>query len=126
VLTVESAKALRKAGLQWEPKADDHYYWIEAEGRPVLDCISNAEMFCHSYQITQAARTEKFIFAPVLEQLLAELKKHSEFVKITWLVMDKKWDCVIDARQQFLADSPEEAAAEALLWVLKKAGGANG
>lgn len=110
MINLETARELKDAGLKWEPKRGD-WYWVW--GTHILDLIT----FDRSNLVP-----ENILFAPRLDQLLAELRKHSKFVKITWLVMEQKWCCVIDARQQFISEEPEEAAAQALLWILRKEG----
>jgi hypothetical protein len=120
VRNLETAKALKNAGLKWEPKRGDFYINHPEYPKCEAICIGVQERV---NIVKQWANDDHIIWLPNLSQLLAELRKHSRFVKITWLVMDEKWCCVIDAREQFLADTPEEAAAKALLWVLERNGG---
>lgn len=111
MISLEKARKLKEAGLVWKARIGDWYYEDAGEdsGHFLIDCYEG------TYQIP---KHDNMIWLPSLSQLLGELRKHSMFVKITWLVMDEKWDCVIDGREQFLADTPEDAAAEALIWIL--------
>lgn len=120
MLSLETARKLKVAGLKWEPQKGDWIYNYHGfVSRITLDCVENTEVD-QWVALMDNYCNRTVIFAPRLDQLLAELRKHSRFVKITWLIMEEKWCCVIDSRNQFIADSPEEATAQALLWIYEQ------
>lgn len=116
VISRELAEKLQSAGLVWEPKIITEenigdWYVIEGQNEPQL--LSGRDFHIAAYK-------NKLTWLPSLGQLLDKLRKRSEFVKITWLVIDEQWCCVIDDRRQFTADTPEDAAGHALLWIIKR------
>ena len=143
MISFETAKKLKEAGLQWEYNQNDCFYHILSTTTESIRNGNITGIITHSYKYPgnkfvysgewgfgfnlsdEAAEKEiervvKYsIFAPRLDQLLAEIEKYSEFVKITKLVMGGNWLCVIDAREQFEAKTPDEAAGLALIWILK-------
>ena len=130
MISLEKAKELKEAGLLWEPCFGE---WVHVDGENKM-IVHVCEGEFGEYKdirclspftgIAKGLRDADCVLLPRLDQLLAEIRKYSKFAKITWLVMNKKWDCVVDGREQFLAEVPEDAAADALLWMVNQEAGA--
>lgn len=155
MISLETAKALKKAGLPWEPKMGDWYYFG--------DSAENQSLFINP---SEKEVPEGIYFAPRLDQLLAEIEKRGYDIDLMHFAINKNnndqiddpvWSCEVnkflgfkqvdngepkliihnkDGSNQevnvnkhfkehrltncFDADSPDEAAAQALLWILKE------
>ena len=114
MISLEMARKLRDAGLEWEPLAGDFYSWC---GRNWL------VDFCQTSQAEILARQpDPALWLPRLDQLLAEVEKGNY-----------EW-CLEQARDQyrlslwfdqacvyeFRSDTPDDAAGQALLWILSQ------
>ena len=92
MISIETAKALK--GLEWKPKEVP----------------------------------EGIYFAPRLDQMLAEIEKRGyEYSLNTSTVGNKEYFILVSKRnygflinEAFRSNAPEEAAAQALLWILKE------
>lgn len=99
MISLETAKALKDAGLVWEPKLGDLFK------------------------------------LPRLDQLLAEIVKNNWGCRLSVLWIEdfpKGYECLLarteeteegkweEYAQRFVTASPEEAAAQALLWILNQ------
>lgn len=95
MLSIETAKKLKDAGLVWNPDIGDIFF-IE----------------------------EEWLFAPRLDQLLAEIEKRGYGWKLekfhAYNLRRMQIYKINDLLGCFEADSPEEAAAQALLWILEQ------
>ena len=119
LISLEKAKALKEAGLKWNAKGGDFYFYANGEftgefiikrdpGEPV-----ETPMDCQ-------------VWLPRLDQLLTEIAKLGYRWRIS-LVDDG--NCTIklypiwDYKQQYVyyttGKTPDDAAADALLWVMK-------
>lgn len=117
MLPFETCEKLKAAGLEWDPVSTDMYYRLfKINSRTAYALYSAHDMGITSFDI----------FAPRLDQLLAEIEKRSW----TWMLYapndDGKYGIDIGKgtlchnNMLAMADSPEEAAAAALLWILKQ------
>jgi hypothetical protein len=125
MISLETAKALKDAGLVWEPKLGDqilnpHY------GKPEITMCQNLPKIMPSY----------IIWLPRLDQLLAEIGRRgyryildsnpddetNKFLSPTIELLEKDNTCKFKWWIVFAecADSPDEAAAQALLWILNQ------
>lgn len=114
MITYETAKALREAGLKWKPEIGDWFYMPKGEG-PLLYWNPETDkelMVLYS------------VFAPRLDQLLAEIEKRGYDYDLSSPFHDEPYNCFLwhnGAKKKGKDNnSPEEAAAKALLWVLKQ------
>ena len=121
MISLETAKKLKEAGLEWEPQIGDwnHHYVF---GIGIVTSESPPKVV-----------GENFTFAPRLDQLLSEIEKQSGRYKYELTGsrvyplsnnLKPKYRITIqtDRVLPFFADSPEEAAAEALIWILEQEG----
>ena len=123
MISLEMAQRLKTAGLKWEPKFGDYYIIPAVFDEGILQMMDIRQVM--SYQKNPEEWEESinsFVFAPRLDQLLAEIEKRG----YTWsleLTDEGKYVINIFKGAQGvcckIADSPEEAAAEALSWVLE-------
>ena len=121
MLSLETAQRLKAAGLKWEPQEGDFlYYHTYGEGSE-LGVISDSDMGEHREESLDNIYTGEWIFAPRLDQLLAEIEKRGWKHELYSHPEFGKYHCVIQKggiRRLFDANSPEEAAAQALIWIL--------
>lgn len=125
MLSLETAKKLKETGLEWEPKECDFYYRTWNPG-----CSS--EYTCREILTEdelESGLCKGDTFAPRLDQLLAEIEKVFDWnIGSREFWPDKPKYCMglfgddgQYIKGQFYGHTPEEAAAEALLWILKEA-----
>lgn len=119
---------LKEIGLQWDPSIGDHYYH-----HGYLDSVSPFD--CTRVSVLAASDHKNVIFAPRLDQLTQEIEKcgywwslspsaHDgtkfkgymiEICDVEYIGKEEEsWHTIIE-------DTPEEVAAQALLWILKGA-----
>lgn len=109
MISLELARKLKEAGLEWEPQRGDWYYFGD-DGELHLLRVA-----------TPRPVPEVVYFAPRLDQLLAEIRE-----------LGYKWFVETDTERYFIrvieikkpnnfhvifSDSPTDAAASALLWI---------
>lgn len=146
MISLETAKALKEAGLEWEPKVGDWFYWNE-EPNLVTSCD---DIYIWSNVAAWRLECDYLIFAPRLDQLIKEGVKRGYWIaivpyptktKVIWEALLYTWwngdFCELTEKEfmegdksnvpLFVHDFPEEAAAQALLWILqnKREGGIN-
>lgn len=120
MISLETARKLKDAGLEWRPQRGDWYY-------------SGSNIEVNIYVRPNEKVPESIYYAPRLDQLLAEIEKRGYrwdlfITAYGWykllLATPKKLYFDID---KFDGGSlPDEAAASALLWILEdKAGEAH-
>jgi hypothetical protein len=128
VISLEKAKKLKEAGLKWEPKTGDWFYRKDGVIGIVID-VSGGDWWAvfppdgkeYAYSIA--------IFLPRLDQLLGEIEKQG-FIwvldvsatngnKVIGYAMNIATSLDWEDEEEFRSDSPEEAAASALLWILE-------
>lgn len=118
--SLELAKKLKDAGLRWDPKVGD--WWYGDCGIKVLSQSKLEKWIEWNKRRKHLVWTHKgMIWIPSLSQLLDEIKKYgywwyveSDNKIIIGLEKDKTMTMV------FLADTPENVAAKALLWILER------
>lgn len=130
MISLEIAKKLKEAGLEWEPKQGD-FYWFVTPDESRIGFVQNnrgAEGFkAHVDRCRGIVCT--YVFAPRLDQLLAEIEKRG-FIwaldvsatngnKVIGYAMNIATSLDWEDEEEFRSDSPEEAAASALLWILE-------
>jgi hypothetical protein len=107
MISLEKARALKDAGLEWEPGFGD-IAWDNDE---------NAEAVI--FRVNNGIYLGDAVWLPRLGQLLAEIRKHRNcalYVFEDWFEVElPKID--LDSNC-FKSDTPEDAAADALLWIL--------
>ena len=125
MLSLETAKKLKAAGLQWEPQMGDFFY-----NNGVIDCLDNCDMdFAAGYEDLTHKGDVGFI--PRLGQMLAEIEKRWGDYTFTCTNHDSPqykislekvtdWDGFHILEGEFNADTPGESAAQALLWILEQ------
>lgn len=122
MLSLETAKKLKDAGMQWEPNYADLYQLI-------IEGIEN--IYCYDESILACLEINRYnpTWIPRLDQLLAEIEKRG----YNWNIgsgefwPDKPKYCMglfgeegQYIKGQFYGDSPDESAAQALLWILEQ------
>jgi hypothetical protein len=122
MLSLETAKSLKEAGLKWEPKMGDLFVadYDNGLGPTPVDVVKTNNF---------GEPGPEHIWLPRLDQLLAEIEKHHiggythgrdlrGYFTIVTVVNTRGYGLSrYEARHN---DSPEEAAAQALLWILKE------
>jgi hypothetical protein len=120
MITLDLARKLKDAGLEWEPKKFDLY------NTEFINGSNGVFSVWHDGQNLESTTGTTFTWLPSLSQLLAEiegrgyrwsLEKVNEGYE-SYVTKDID-DCNKDAKYD-LADTPEEAAGKALLWVLER------
>ena len=119
MISLETARKLKEAGLKWEPditggtSEGDWYYW--SDGR--LDVLGHRD-----YHVLN--HLETITWAPRLDQLLAEIERRECWYSLAresggdnYSLMLWKAHCGIEI---FYAATAAQAAAQALLWILEK------
>ena len=131
MISLELAKQLKDAGLEWDYEYGfprDYVYYKgkihEVEGPGTNDTFRLAPW--QNY-----VKREYLIFAPTLSQILSEIEKRGYCWGLSayYSCSDTKkylYFCKISGENKFFtADTPEEVAAAALLWVMKEGKCAN-
>ena len=119
MLSFEMAKKLKDAGLKWDPKLRDPFYYREDDDWE-RDVLNKQDMQEATHQIYEYIAD--WVFAPRLDQLLAYMEEQGYKVESTqdacYIFHPEKsprW-------REFLAENRINAAAEALLWILNERG----
>jgi hypothetical protein len=113
MISLETAKKLKEAGLKWKPKTGDWGY------------NAYRGLFLIHYPHPQYAIQSSYIYAPRLDQMLAEIEKLGYAYRVTgkWGIEPYKITVI---KEKPLLDfnswgySPEEATAQALIWILEQ------
>lgn len=113
MISLETAKKLKEAGLKWEPEHGDWFHH-NAFGHEIV-----------SNKFPPEKVTEGFIWLPRLDQLLSEVEKRGWYWSIYKDRMLDNYACFINQLaggngKQCIEKSPEEATAEALIWILEQ------
>jgi len=120
MITLELAKKLKAAGLDWEPKGHD------------CCALNDMEWLFGSLpeDFRRFSNWDKLIWLPSLSQLLAEIEARGYSWDCKCLPLrpecDPEYRCEIGGfgtfRTPIWGDTPEEAAGLALLWILEQGG----
>ena len=125
MISLETAKKLKEAGLEWEPKFGDYYKIpvVFEDGMTEVMDIKQV-MSYHKNPEEWEESINSFVFMPRLDQLLGEIEE-----------LGYKWFTETDTERYFIRvveikkpnnfhvvflDTPEEAAASALLWIYER------
>lgn len=121
MLKYETAKALQDAGLKWEPQLGDLFVadYNNGLGPTPVDVVKTDNF---------GDPGPEHIWIPRLDQLLVEIEKVFDWnIGSGEFWPDKPKYCMglfYDGKYvkgQLYGDTPEEAAAKALIWILKEA-----
>jgi hypothetical protein len=107
MISLETAKKLKEAGLEWEPQRGDWYYFGD-----------DGEL--HLLRVATPRPVPEVVYsAPRLEQLLAKIYEIYNFTLHSsgYIVLRKKGSGMVE--EHFHSDTLENAAASALLWMLE-------
>lgn len=124
MISLETAKKLREAGSQWEPREGDWYYHADKWGK----ILSPQPFLVDSRVLKHGKIGLSDIFAPRLDQLLIEIEQYGYKWDIGNLGSFRDDDVCIglfnnetrECVMQFFGDTPEETATQALLWILER------
>ena len=117
MISLEMAKKLKEAGLEWEPQEGDAYH----------DSASDT-IYYSQYPPLESANYIRFTWLARLDQLLAEIEKlgwkytltcrNMNGVNEDYLCWVVKW-AIPMAKRGLYGVTPIDAAASALLWILE-------
>lgn len=115
-ISLDTARKLKDAGLKWEPETCDTYYWPRKFNNPV-------QVMHRDFDLLQKEQdTKGIVWAPRLSQLLAEIERRECWYSLAresggdnYSLLLWKAHCGIEI---FYATTADEAAAQALLWIL--------
>ena len=118
-ISLDTARKLKDAGLKWEPETCDTYYWPRKFNNPV-------QVMHRDFDLLQKEQdTKGIVWAPRLSQLLAEIERREYVWNLRgYTDEDGRRTCWADLELGYvhknfgLEDTPEEAVAQALLWIL--------
>ena len=132
MISLKTARKLKEAGLKWEPQAGDMYHWESLTDGWEMRTVQECEIVNALYEIIELITEGEWLFAPRLDQMLAEIEKRGWEWELGILTLNDGRTYMIDVAleelikteseewKSFVADSPEEATAQALLWILKQ------
>lgn len=122
MISLDMAKKLKDAGLKWEPNRGDWYYSYHDR----LYCLGETG-YLHGEEWAKV-REDIMVFAPRLDQLLAEIEKRGYRAESDGPypgAEELQYSCVIRKNSNALkigtGDTRDEAAAQALIWILRGA-----
>ena len=122
MISLELAKKLKSAGLVWEPQIGDTFYWHNGKDWEI-DALTSEDVNDRLEETKDFIDEGAWIFAPSLEQLLVEIEKRGYGWKLekfhAYNLRRMEIYKVNDLLGCFGGNSPEEAAASALLWILE-------
>ncbi|MCK9326810.1 MAG: hypothetical protein M0P69_15060 [Bacteroidales bacterium] len=131
MISLEKAKALKEAVVAYNKSELNAFYRIRDQFDNMID-----EPYIVHLVASHHARDEIgewFTFVPRLDQLLAEIEARGyvwavevgacEAKAVTMYAVSISINLYWVSPKEFRADSPEDAAADALLWIIEKGGG---
>lgn len=121
-ISLDTARKLKDAGLMWEPKENNLVVALDSDGRELAFMVVPPNIVY--------VNKERNLWLPHLSQLLAEIEQRGwewglsgDFlgvrVHVTPRDVDGNW-VQGTAQGCYIADTPEEAAGKALLWILER------
>ena len=126
MISLELAQKLRDAGLVWEPQWGDWYCF--GNSLPgFLQGVDDENLEYLNQRVKLFA--EKYVWFPRLDQMLAEIERRGYVGLVSSITKPKYTVYVVLARlyahseekgKTFFADTPEQAAGLALLWILQE------
>ncbi len=113
MISLEKAQELKEAGLVWKPQQGD---WRKIP--------NSSEKYLQIFKHTEHIDLEISVWLPSLSQLLAEIEARYPYLWQAGRVESGRYemalmDCGYNVTS-FEADTPEDACADALLWILKQ------
>lgn len=124
MISLETAKKLKEAGLKWEPKVGDWFYnhhGFVPGTTTTLDLVAEVTVLIHSIARDYHNRTVEF--APRLDQLLAEIERLGWEYELRNDEAGIDYVCFVFSEgynEYAHANTPTNAAAEALLWIYER------
>lgn len=130
MISQELAEKLKNAGLVWEPKEGD-----------LFAHIYNSTIYHFSpgaFTFAIEMYPDEYIWLPRLDQLLAEIERlgyewatkkknlNIQLIVPSWegeVYACEVWKKDGDYFKEYIENTPEEAAGQALLWILKQEAG---
>jgi hypothetical protein len=127
-MKLETAQKLKDAGLPWMPELLDTYVFTKFEESGELSvCIPKTYENVNNLNgllLIDAEDETGLLWLPRLDQMLAEIEKRGYGWKLekfhAYNLRRMQIYKINDLLGCFEADSPEEAAAQALLWILEQ------
>lgn len=130
MLSLELARKLKDVGLVWEPETGDGFRNVFMETDHFIT-YRNIDRFKSITHIQEYAEKNDFVWLPSLSQLLAEIEgQQFSFAVFAGPFKDGKYQIEIckrsdkyidlDVGGKFPGDTPEDAAASALIWILER------
>jgi len=132
MLSIELAKKLKDAGLKWEPRIGDAFYWHNGNGWEI-DALNHADINDYLVETEDIIEEGLLIFAPRLDQLLTEIEKRGYIVETDGPYIsdnEKSYLCCFDNSQydspccdwceSFWRATREESVAQSLIWILEQ------
>jgi hypothetical protein len=126
MLSLELAKELKAAGLRWEMKAGDLFFWKDNY------LLYDTSFYSYNRIIAEGSEREFCTWFPRLNQLLREIEGERYGYSLDYVPGKGKrisvWeDADCEDVMHFSADTPENTAGTALLWIYEqKKGGVEG
>lgn len=138
MISLEKARELKEAGLAWEPRKAPVGDWFYYDGKYAHKNPRMVNRPTDSPALYWEANEKDVYWIPSLSQLLAEIEARGYWWNLInadkvrgvgtgyWIESrDKNSDCADDDiypeyLTDYHADTPEDAAADALLWILKQ------
>jgi len=131
MINLKTAKALKAAGLVWEPQYGDRFIIPEIFIEGLSGLMDDRLLMSYKASEPEDNWGEFIrvnIFLPRLDQLLGEIEKRG-YEWTLWVrnkLMPNKYTIDIGKATDYGetkrigADTPDEAAAQALLWILRE------
>jgi hypothetical protein len=124
MISLELAKKLKDAGLKWEPETGDGFrnVFMETDHFITYRSIDRFKSITHTQEYTEK---NDFVWLPSLSQLLAEIEGRGYEWSIgkvgnLYLIGVKEVSPIRVIPKTLRADTPEDAAAGALIWILER------
>lgn len=134
MVSVDMARRLKGAGLRWEPKLGDWAVWQKDIGLVDIELSNGIVRINHGSGYTYET-VEKCLWFPTLSDLLGWLEGRvnrltggNGYWWNAYQDANNKWrySLTLSEGPQFHAETPEDAAAKAVLWVLENEKRRNG
>jgi len=121
MVSLELAKKLKDAGLTWSVTLYDFCYYQERLCA-ILFAFIDKVIISPGFRVN----TSECVFAPRLDQLLAEIERRNYELQLHMPCPGLAlFDADGDLLETFAAETPEDAAAQALLYLLEREKEAN-
>ena len=122
MISLKLSRELQDAGLKWEPSKGDWFYW-ENRGKWNLDVLPARDI---DTEFLDDVEVYGHVFCPRLDQLLQEIEARGwgwslfrdDVGHIQYHI--NIYNSAGEQHELIWGATPEEAAAQALLWILKE------